>query len=72
MRPQYIFRTCSPDGRQFSLLCVLYVLAMRDETKQPETYTTKKKKENWSKKSVIIVIMFVARLVKSSFRPILD
>ena len=45
---------------------------MRDETKQPETYTTKKKKENWSKKSVIIVIMFVARLVKSSFRPILD
>lgn len=39
-----IFYTCTPERRHFSLLRVLYVLAMRDETKQPETYTTEKKK----------------------------
>lgn len=39
-----IFHTCTPERRHFSLLCVLYVLAVRDETKQLETYTTKTKK----------------------------
>ena len=44
------------------------VLRVRDETKKLETYTTKKKKTGVKKN---IVIMFVARLVESSFRPIL-
>ena len=30
-----IFHTSTPERRHFSLLCVLYVLAMRDETKKP-------------------------------------
>ena len=41
-----IFHTYTPERRHFSLLCVLYVLAMRDETKKPRNiYNLEKKKK---------------------------